>query len=79
MRTNSTFYEFETTIGTGRGVVLVTMVYDFDSTGIYNEWIESVRTPGRLNITDYLEDETLTDLAMLGCKLFNDSLTIEDY
>lgn len=73
------YFEFETTIGTGRGVVMVRMNYDYDSTGIYNEWIESVRTPGRLNITDYLEDSVLEDLTMLGCKLFNESLTIEDY
>ena len=73
------YFDFETTIGTGRGIVLVRMKYDYDSTGIYNEWIESVRTPGRLNITDYLEDSVLEDLAMLGCKLFNDSLTIEEY
>jgi hypothetical protein len=72
-------FDFETTIGNGRAVVLVRMAYDFDSTGIYNEWIESVCTPGRLNITDYLEDSTLEDLTMLGCKLFNDSLTIEEY
>lgn len=34
------YFEFETTIGTGRGVVMVRMNYDYDSTGIYNEWIE---------------------------------------
>jgi hypothetical protein len=33
---------------------------------------------GRLNITDYLEDSTLADLAMLGCRLLNDSFIIED-
>ena len=65
------FYEFETHIGQGNALVSVTMVYEFDSTGIYNEWIESVRTPGRLNITDYLDESTLDDLAMLGCKLLN--------
>lgn len=65
------FFEFETHIGQGNALVSVTMVYEFDSTGIYNEWIESVHTPGRLNITDYLDESILDDLAMLGCKLLN--------
>lgn len=65
------FYEFETHIGQGNDLVSVTMVYEFDSTGIYNEWIQAVRTMARLNITDYLEESTLDDLAMLGCKLLN--------
>ena len=73
------YFEFETTIGSGFAVVLVRMIYEFDSSGIYNEGIDWVRTPGRLNITEYLEDSTLEDLAMLGCKLLNDSLTIEEY
>ena len=54
------------------------MSYEFDSSGIYNEVIDSVRTPTRLNITDYLDESTLDDLAMLGCKLLNDSFTLED-
>jgi hypothetical protein len=73
-----TFYDFETTIGQGNALVSVTMVYEFDSTGIYNEWIQAVRTMGQLNITDYLEDSTLADLAMVGCRLLNTSFTIED-
>lgn len=71
-------YDFETHIGQGCAAVLVRMSYEFDSSGIYNEVIDSVRTPGRLNITDYLEESTLDDLAMLGCKLLNDSFTLED-
>ncbi len=64
-------YDFETYIGQGNALVLVRMSYEFDSTGIYNEWIQAVRTMARLNITDYLEESTLDDLAMLGCKLLN--------
>ena len=45
MRTNDqlaaiggeSFYDFETYIGQGNALVSVTMVYEFDSTGIYNE------------------------------------------
>ena len=66
-------YDFETYIGQGNALVSVTMVYEFDSTGIYNEWIESVRTMARLNITNYLDESILDDLAMLGCKLLNES------
>ena len=65
-------------LGAGFALVLVRMSYEFDSSGIYNEVIDSVRTPARLNITDYLDESTLDDLAMLGCKLLNDSFTIED-
>ena len=71
-------FDFETTIGQGIAPVLVRMSYEFDSSGTYNETIDSVRTMARLNITDYLEDSTLADLAMTGCKLLNESFTIED-
>lgn len=71
-------YDFETHIGHATALVLVRMSYEFDSSGIYNEVIDSVRTPARLNIIDYLDDSTLDDLAMLGCKLLNDSFTLED-
>jgi hypothetical protein len=71
-------YDFETHIGQGCAVVLVRMAYEFDSSGIHDYWIESVRTMARLDITGYLEESTLDDLAMLGCKLLNDSFTIED-
>jgi len=64
-------YEFETTIGQGCASVLVRMSYEFDSSGIYNEVIDSVRTMGRLTITDYLDELTLDDLVMLGCSLLN--------
>jgi hypothetical protein len=64
-------YEFETHIGQGCAVVLVRMSYEFDWSGIYNEVIDSVRTMNRLDITDYLDDSTLDDLAMLGCKQLN--------
>ena len=71
-------FDFETTIGQGIAPVLVRMSYEFDSSGTYNETIDSVRTMARLNITDYLEDSTLDDLAMVGCRLLNDSFIIED-
>jgi hypothetical protein len=71
-------FDFETTIGQGIAPVLVRMSYEFDSSGTYNETIDSVRTMARLNITDYLEDVTLADLAMVGCRLLNDSFIIED-
>ena len=71
-------FDFETTIGQGIAPVLVRMSYEFDSSGTYNETIDSVRTMARLNITDYLEDSTLADLAMAGCRLLNDSFIIED-
>jgi len=71
-------YDFETPIGVHSSMVLVRMAYEFDSSGIHDYWIESVCTMVRLNITGYLEESTLDDLAMLGCKLLNDSFTLED-
>lgn len=71
-------FEFESVIGHALVPVLVRMSYEFDSSGIYNEVVDSVCTPARLNITDYLEESTLDDLAMLGCKLLNDSFKLED-
>ena len=68
-------FEFETTIGLGSSTVLVTMSYEFDCEGTYNETIESVRTPSRYCIMDYLEESTIDELCILGCKLLIESKT----
>ena len=64
-------FEFETHIGQGFAPVSVRMDYEFDSTGIYNESISSVRTMARLDITDFLEETVIDELCMLGCTLLN--------
>jgi hypothetical protein len=66
-------FEFETTIGIGYSAVIVTMSYEFDSEGTYNEEIESIRTPSRYCILDYLEESTIDELCILGCKLLIES------
>ena len=66
-------FEFEATVGLGSSTVLVTMSYEFDSSGTYNETIESVRTPSKYCIMDYLEESTIDELCILGCKLLNES------
>lgn len=66
-------FEFETTIGCGSSTVIVTMSYEFDCEGAYNETIESVRTPSRYCIMDYLEESTIDELCILGCKLLIES------
>ena len=66
-------FKFDATVGTGAGIVKVKMSYEFDSSGIFNEEIESIHTASGYQIDDYLEDETLAELCILGCKLLNDS------
>lgn len=66
-------FEFETTIGDGAGVVIVQMSYEFDSEGIYNETIETIRSPSGYPLMDYLEESTIDELCILGCKLLIES------
>jgi hypothetical protein len=68
-------FEFETTIGNGAGVVIVRMTYEFDSDGIYNETIDTVRSPSGYPLIDYLEESTIDELCILGCKLLIESKT----
>jgi hypothetical protein len=67
------FFEFETTIGCGSGTVIVTMVYEYDYSGTYNETINSVRNASGYPLMDYLEEETIDALCILGCKLLIES------
>ena len=66
-------FEFETTIGDGAGVVIVRMSYEFDSEGIYNECIDTIRSPSGYPLMDYLEESTIDELCILGCKLLIES------
>jgi hypothetical protein len=68
-------FEFETTIGNGAGVVIVRMTYEFDSDGIYNETIDTVRSPSGYPLMDYLEESTIDDLCLTGCTLLIQSKT----
>jgi len=67
------FYEFETTIGCGSGTVIVTMVYEYDYNGTYNETIDSIRNASGYPLMDYLEESTIDELCILGCKLLIES------
>jgi hypothetical protein len=69
----SSVFEFETTIGCGDGTVLVKMAYEYDASGIYNETIDSVRNASGYSLMDYLEEETIDELCILGCKLLIES------
>jgi hypothetical protein len=66
-------FEFEATIGLGSSTVLVTMSYEFDCEGTYNETIDTVRTPSGYCIMDYIEESTIDELCILGCKLLTES------
>ena len=68
-------FEFETTIGDGAGVVIVRMSYEFDCEGIYNETIDTIRSPSGYPLMDYLEESTIDELCILGCKLLIESKT----
>jgi len=68
----SSVFEFETTIGCGDGTVIVRMAYEYDASGIYNETIDTIRNASGHSIMDYLEEETIDKLCILGCKLLNE-------
>jgi hypothetical protein len=65
----SRVFEFETTIGCGSGTVIVKMSYEYDASGTYNETIDSVRNASGYPLMDYLEESTIDELCILGCKL----------
>ena len=67
------FFEFETTIGCGSGTVIVTIVYEYDASGIYNETIDSIRNASGHSIMDYLDESVIDELCILGCKLLTES------
>lgn len=66
-------FEFETEIGCGRGAVVVRLTYEYDSSGSYNETVDTIRTYSDFPIIDYLEESTIDELCILGCKLLNES------
>jgi len=69
----SRVFEFETTIGCGSGTVIVRMDYEYDYSGTYNETIDSVRNASGYPLMDYLEEQTIDELCILGCKLLIES------
>ena len=64
---------FAATVGAG-SPVSVQMSYEYDSEGIYNETIDSVKTLDGYSIADYLEENTLNDLCLTGCTMFHKSI-----
>ena len=66
-------FEFETTIGCGNGTVIVKMSYEYDASGAYNETIDSIRNASGYPLMDYLEESTIDELCILGCKLLIES------
>lgn len=70
-------FTFDGFIGIGGESVIVRMVYEYDSTGIYNETIDTIRTESGFPIMDYLEQSTIDDLCIFGCKLLNESKELE--
>jgi len=59
------FYEFQATIGESIESVIVTMAFEYDSHGPYNEYIQSVIYKG-IDISGCLDLETLNSLEMDG-------------
>jgi hypothetical protein len=66
-------FEFETCIGIGGATVIVRMAYEYDASGTYNETIDSIRNASGYPLMDYLEEETIDELCILGCKLLIES------
>ena len=67
------FFEFETTIGIGEMAVIVTMVYEYDASGTFNETIDSIRNASGYPLMDYLDELVIDELCILGCKLLTES------
>ena len=67
------FFEFQAFLGCGHSAVTVTMVYEYDSTGIYNETVTTIHTMSGIDIIDYIEESTIDDICMRGCMLLNES------
>ena len=65
-------FTFDTTIGIGNESVIVRMAYEYDASGIYNESIDTIRSPSGYPIMDYLEESTIDELCSLGCKLLTE-------
>ena len=67
------FFEFQAFMGCGHSAVTVTMVYEYDSTGIYNETVNTIRTMSGIDIIDYIEESTIDEICMRGCMLLEES------
>ena len=65
----SSVFEFETTIGVGLCSVIVRIAYEYDSSGIYNETIDTVRNHSGWFLLDYLTEETIDELCLQGCTM----------
>jgi hypothetical protein len=68
----SSVFEFETTIGCGAGSVIVRMAYEYDASGTYNEFIDTIRSGSGYSLIDYLDESIIDELCILGCKLLNE-------
>jgi len=69
----SSVFEFETCIGIGGETVIVRMSYEYDASGTYNEFIDTVRSGSGYPIMDFLEEETIDQICMRGCMLLEES------
>ena len=70
-------FEFEATVGIGQEFVVARMVYEYDASGTYNETIDTVWTYSGFPVMDYLEESTIDELCIFGCKLLNESKELE--
>jgi len=69
----SSVFEFETTIGCGGATVIVRMAYEYDASGTYNEFIDTIRSGSGYPLMDYLDESVIDELCILGCKLLIES------
>ena len=65
-------FEFQAFLGCGHSAVNVSMAYEYDSSGTYNETITAILTMSDIDIIDYIEDETIDQLCMRGCMLLTE-------
>lgn len=65
-------FEFQAFLGCGHSAVTVTMAYEYDSSGIYNETVITICTMSGIDIIDYIEESTIDELCMRGCMLLTE-------
>ena len=70
-------FTFDAFIGIGGESVIVRMVYEYDSTGFYNETVDTIRSESGFPLMDYLEQSTIDELCMRGSMLLTESKELE--
>ena len=65
--------EYQGTAGAGGEVVTVTMTFESDQDGVYNQNIESIKFEG-VEVMGLISDADYKDLELLGCQIIDEKI-----